>query len=160
MGFDDEDFYKARDAGISNTQLYKQAGNSIVVNVLERIFNNLFKGEKKMKPIITEEVLDQVWESGHKRVMELVNQREKYPTLTKQIDGLKREYIICMNAVSVRDYNKIEKTRVTINKLESELKDSQQGYDAEQRRSKKAQEIKESLTEVINKESEENNDGE
>lgn len=160
MGFDDEDFYKARDAGISNTQLYKQAGNSIVVNVLERIFNNLFKGEKKMKPIITEEVLDQVWESGHKRVMELVNKREKYPTLTKQIDGLKREYIICMNAVSVRDYNKIEKTRVTINKLESELKDSQQGYDAEQRRSKKAQEIKESLTEVINKESEENNDGE
>lgn len=160
MGFDDEDFYKARDVGISNTQLYKQAGNSIVVNVLERIFNNLFKGEKKMKPIITEEVLDQVWESGHKRVMELVNQREKYPTLTKQIDGLKREYIICMNAVSVRDYNKIEKTRVTINKLESELKDSQQGYDAEQRRSKKAQEIKESLTEVINKESEENNDGE
>lgn len=160
MGFDDEDFYKARDAGISNTQLYKQAGNSIVVNVLEGIFNNLFKGEKKMKSIITEEVLDQVWESGHKRVMELVNQREKYPTLTKQIDGLKREYIICMNAVSVRDYNKIEKTRVTINKLESELKDSQQGYDAEQRRSKKAQEIKESLTEVINKESEENNDGE
>lgn len=47
MGFDDEDFYKAQSAGISNTQLYKQAGNSIVVNVLEKIFINLFKGEKK-----------------------------------------------------------------------------------------------------------------
>ena len=47
MGFDDEDFYKAQSVGISNTQLYKQAGNSIVVNVLERIFNNLFKGEIK-----------------------------------------------------------------------------------------------------------------
>ena len=47
MGFDDEDFYKARDAGISNTQLYKQAGNSIVVNVLEKIFINLFKGEEQ-----------------------------------------------------------------------------------------------------------------
>ena len=47
MGFDDEDFYKAQSVGISNTQLYKQAGNSIVVNVLERIFNNLFKGEKE-----------------------------------------------------------------------------------------------------------------
>lgn len=47
MGFDDEDFYKAKSVGISNTQLYKQAGNSIVVNVLERIFNNLLKGEKK-----------------------------------------------------------------------------------------------------------------
>lgn len=47
MGFDDEDFYKAQSAGISNTQLYKQAGNSIVVNVLEKIFLNLFKGEKR-----------------------------------------------------------------------------------------------------------------
>ena len=113
-----------------------------------------------MKPIITEEVLDQVWETGHKRVMELVNQREKYPTLTKQIDGLNREYIICMNAVSVRDYNKIEKTRVVINKLETELKDLQKEYDAEQRRYKKAQEIKEASTEVVDKESEENKDGE
>ena len=40
MGFDDEDFYKA-EAVNSNTQLYKQAGNSIVVNVLEAIFRNL-----------------------------------------------------------------------------------------------------------------------
>lgn len=47
MGFDDEDFYKAQGAEISNTQLYKQAGNSIVVNVLEKIFINLFKGEKQ-----------------------------------------------------------------------------------------------------------------
>ena len=47
MGFDDEDFYKAKGVGISNTQLYKQAGNSIVVNVLEKIFINLLKGETK-----------------------------------------------------------------------------------------------------------------
>ena len=40
MGFDDEDFEKAEKVN-SNTQLYKQAGNSIVVNVLEAIFNNL-----------------------------------------------------------------------------------------------------------------------
>ena len=44
MGFDDSDFEKAKSAGISNTQLYKQAGNSIVVNVLQYIFRNLFKG--------------------------------------------------------------------------------------------------------------------
>lgn len=43
MGFDDEDFYKAKNSGVSNTQLYKQAGNSIVVNVLETIFKNLFR---------------------------------------------------------------------------------------------------------------------
>lgn len=40
MGFDDEDFYKA-EAVNSNKQLYKQAGNSIVVDVLEAIFTNL-----------------------------------------------------------------------------------------------------------------------
>ena len=43
MGFDDEDFYKAKNSGVSNTQLYRQAGNSIVVNVLEKIFINLFR---------------------------------------------------------------------------------------------------------------------
>ena len=38
MGFDDEDFEKAKAVPTSNTQLYKQAGNSIVVDVLEEIF--------------------------------------------------------------------------------------------------------------------------
>ena len=42
MGFDDEDFEKAEAIHTSNTQLYKQAGNSIVVNVLEKIFRNIF----------------------------------------------------------------------------------------------------------------------
>lgn len=45
MGFNDEDFEKAQKVN-SNTQLYKQAGNSIVVNVLEKIFKNLFKEGK------------------------------------------------------------------------------------------------------------------
>lgn len=42
MGFDDSDFEKAEKVN-SNTQLYKQAGNSIVVNVLEAILGNLIK---------------------------------------------------------------------------------------------------------------------
>lgn len=42
MGFDDSDFNKAKNSGVSNSQLYKQAGNSIVVKVLEKIFANLF----------------------------------------------------------------------------------------------------------------------
>lgn len=41
MGFSDEDFHKAEQVN-SNTQLYKQAGNSIVVDVLEAIFRNFF----------------------------------------------------------------------------------------------------------------------
>lgn len=48
MGFSDEDFDKAKAAGISNSQLYKQAGNSIVVPVLQGIFKNLFK-DKEIK---------------------------------------------------------------------------------------------------------------
>ena len=40
MGFSDEDFDSIK--GISNAQLYKMAGNSIVVNVLEEIFKSLF----------------------------------------------------------------------------------------------------------------------
>ena len=41
MGFDDEDFDAVQ--GISNAQLYKQAGNSIVVDVLEHIFLELMR---------------------------------------------------------------------------------------------------------------------
>ena len=41
MGFDDDDFEKAKLVPTSDTQLYRQAGNSIVVNVLEAIFKNL-----------------------------------------------------------------------------------------------------------------------
>lgn len=41
MGFDDEDFHKAEKVN-SNTQLYKQAGNSIVVDVIEEIYEQLF----------------------------------------------------------------------------------------------------------------------
>lgn len=40
MGFDDEAFERAEQVN-SNTQLYKQAGNSIVVDVLMAIFDNL-----------------------------------------------------------------------------------------------------------------------
>lgn len=42
MGISDDDFEKAQEVN-SNTQLYKQAGNAIVVDVLEAIFTNMFK---------------------------------------------------------------------------------------------------------------------
>ena len=42
MGMSDDDIDKIQAAGISNTQQYKIAGNSIVVNVLEVIFEKLF----------------------------------------------------------------------------------------------------------------------
>ena len=43
MGFTDEDFYKAKNAGLSNSKLYERAGRGIVVPMLEEIFKNLFK---------------------------------------------------------------------------------------------------------------------
>ena len=46
MGVKDELFYKAQEVN-SNSQLYKQAGNSIVVQVLERIFEKMFKEDLK-----------------------------------------------------------------------------------------------------------------
>lgn len=41
MGFDDEDIDKCINAGLSDAQLYKQAGNSIVVNVIKEIFKEM-----------------------------------------------------------------------------------------------------------------------
>ena len=55
MGFRDMDYYAAKSVGISNTQLYKQAGNSIVVTVLEAIFRNLFFKKHRRKQSIIEE---------------------------------------------------------------------------------------------------------
>jgi len=46
MGFQEEDFKKASQVN-SNAQLYKQAGNSIVVNVLAEILKKLLKEEMK-----------------------------------------------------------------------------------------------------------------
>lgn len=45
QGFDDESFDRAAKVN-SNAQLYKQAGNSICVNVLEQIFRKLLDGSK------------------------------------------------------------------------------------------------------------------
>ena len=50
MGFDDEDFYKAA-KGKTDAQLYKQAGNSIVVNVLEAILRMLFHMERDYEKV-------------------------------------------------------------------------------------------------------------
>ena len=37
QGFTDEQFYKAKNSGVSDSQLYKQAGNSVTVNVINEI---------------------------------------------------------------------------------------------------------------------------
>lgn len=47
MDFADDDFNKAKDVN-SDSQLYKQAGNSIVVNVLVAIFGQMFDGKEDL----------------------------------------------------------------------------------------------------------------
>lgn len=46
MGFSAEDVEKCRDVGVSNSQLYKQAGNSICVTCIEYIMQHLKKAYK------------------------------------------------------------------------------------------------------------------
>lgn len=43
MGFSDADFNAAKSAGLSDTQLYKQAGNSVVTDVLFYIYIEIYK---------------------------------------------------------------------------------------------------------------------
>ncbi len=45
MGFNETDHFKCISRGVSNNQLYKQAGNSIVVDMLESVFEELLKGD-------------------------------------------------------------------------------------------------------------------
>ena len=42
MGWNDEQIDKIQASGVSSSQQYKQAGNGIVVQVLEAIFSQLF----------------------------------------------------------------------------------------------------------------------
>lgn len=41
QGFSDEQFYKAKNSSVSNSQLYKQAGNAVTVNVVDAIVSEL-----------------------------------------------------------------------------------------------------------------------
>lgn len=49
MKVSDEDIAKMKSAGISDSQLYKMAGNSIVVGVLEAIFRNVDFGSERLR---------------------------------------------------------------------------------------------------------------
>lgn len=56
MGYTDKDFEKAKAAGMSNSQLYKQAGNAIVKQVLMAIFSQMnIKGVKPWNDMTSEE---------------------------------------------------------------------------------------------------------
>lgn len=55
MGFDDEDYEKCKSIGMSDTQGYKQSGNSIVVNVISLLVEHLYKAQYDNTYICTDE---------------------------------------------------------------------------------------------------------
>lgn len=55
MGFDDEDYEKCKSVGMSDTQGYKQSGNSIVVNVISLLVEHLYKAQYDNTYICTDE---------------------------------------------------------------------------------------------------------
>lgn len=81
MGFADELFDKAKQAGVSDTQLYKQAGNSIVTDVLYHIYHAIYKAmpylfdDLKVLSLFSgigafEVALDRFFDSVHNKTME------------------------------------------------------------------------------------------
>lgn len=49
QGFTDDQFYKVAATGMSDAQLYKQAGNAVTVNVVEAIGRNLRKFDEELR---------------------------------------------------------------------------------------------------------------
>ena len=82
MGFTDEEFHKAETVN-SNTQLYKQAGNSIVVDVLAGIFGEIINAmeDAEMKKI--EEVKTIKFETD--KMIDLAALAEKEPELFEEL---------------------------------------------------------------------------
>ena len=86
MGFDDSDFEKAAKIN-SNTQLYKQAGNSIVVNVLEAILTNLLlNNEQTTNPDVIE---------GQTNIYDFIELAEKMELNKEEIQKL----LFCIDLV-------------------------------------------------------------
>lgn len=78
MGFDDEDYLAAEKVN-SNTQLYKQAGNSIVVDVLEYLFKEI------LEVIDMKLVDDKVTVLEGNDLINLVALKEKEPELYEEL---------------------------------------------------------------------------
>lgn len=82
MGFNDNEF-RAAESVNSNTQLYKQAGNSIVVDVLASLFNNIFESleDEEMKKV--EEIKTIKFETD--KMIDLAALAEKEPELFEEL---------------------------------------------------------------------------
>ena len=55
MGFEDEDVGRAKSIGMSDSALYKQAGNSIITNCISLIMEHIYKAQVDDTYICTDE---------------------------------------------------------------------------------------------------------
>lgn len=55
MGFQKEDVDKSRKMGMSDSSLYKQAGNSIITNCVELLAEHLYKAQYDENYVCTDE---------------------------------------------------------------------------------------------------------
>ena len=127
MGFTDEDFEKAQTVPTSDTQLYKQAGNSIVVDVLVHIFEQLFKvvkfesEEEEMKKNECKLIMAQT-----SKMFDLDKLVDKNPDLFNE---LCEKYPLKKECVYMIKYQKEEELKVEI---VEEVKEVQSTLEAEE----------------------------
>lgn len=63
MGFDDIDYENCKAVGVSDTQGYRQSGNSIVVNVIELLIEHLYKAQYDNAYICTDEMMEKFYKT-------------------------------------------------------------------------------------------------
>jgi len=87
MGFSDADFRRA-EAGNSNTQLYKQAGNSIVKNVLIAVFGQMIPGADEIYKLYPKEGNKQMKERKYvKETPVILYDKAGYPSMMLKLEN-------------------------------------------------------------------------
>lgn len=70
MGFEKDDIEKCYNIGLSNAQLYKQAGNSIITNCIALLFEHLYKAQSDSKyTCIDEKIISKQLENNNIKVV-------------------------------------------------------------------------------------------
>lgn len=128
MGFSDEDFRAAEADEInSDTQLYAQAGNSIVVNVLEAIFGEMLpkdKTTKKASEEKTEQERKEQVDATKQKIYELTEAElkaanEKFPLFASSHETCA---VICEEFDETRD--ELESLEYSIDQFWSDVKEN------------------------------------
>lgn len=125
MGFSDEDFRAAEADEInSDTQLYAQAGNSIVVNVLEAIFGEMLPKDQAIKEEAEQERKEQV-DAIKQKIYELTETElkaanEKFPLFASSHEAY---------AVIFEEFDEareeLEKVEYSLDKFWTEVKENE-----------------------------------